>query len=621
MQFRKDINGLRALAVIGVILFHFDKDLLPGGFAGVDVFFVISGFLMTKIILTGLDSDSFSIWKFYLARARRIIPALCTTCLICLFVGWFTLLPKDYSELAANSVSSILFFSNYWYASQTGYFDTSSLDNILLHTWSLSAEWQFYLVYPLTLSCIYYFLGGKLTRKAIYLGAIVSLGLSIYRTPINPTESYFTLTTRAWEMLAGGLAFTISEAGIIAIGSRRSRLCEITGIMMIAVSYLLFKEETLWPSYNAMFPVLGTLLVIVASRNDSIVTSNIAFQIIGKISYSIYLIHWPLIVFSRKINIDINPLFYFVLTVTISSIIYFTVEKNNKLSLANISIFTFALIGSYYIKNTNGAELRVPEELRLSKEQFQRVYYGGYGYKANEPYLSNTDEDVDFIIFGDSFAAQYAKSIDDKKIKSVNMFFHGCPIMPNYSRFKDNKEDKNCSKAYRMLLDIFQKHKDADVIFASAWDKYKDQLIKRGDAHAEKLSMVDFYNTWINEIKSIIKTGGDRHYYIIGVPMPTNPNSYSCLAQNILPGYALFGNCSPTIAKAKIEINDKIKNAFAEDSNVTFVDPNESLCKDDKCLVTFEKSPIYIDGSHLSVFGSKIVFDSIYNTILNNSTK
>ncbi|EPM0023811.1 acyltransferase family protein [Citrobacter farmeri] len=619
MQFRKDINGLRALAVIGVILFHFDKNWLPGGFAGVDVFFVISGFLMTKIILTGLDSDSFSIWKFYLARAKRIIPALCATCIICLFVGWCILLPKDYAELAANAVSSILFFSNYWYASQTGYFDTSSLDNILLHTWSLSAEWQFYLVYPLALSCIYYFLGGKLTRRAIYIGVIISLGLSIYRTPINPTDSYFTLATRAWEMLAGGLAFTISEAGIIKRGSRSSQLCEIVGLMMIASSYLLFKEDTLWPGYNAMLPVLGTLLVIVASRNESIVTSNIAFQLIGKISYSIYLIHWPLIVFSRKINLDINPFLYFFLTVVIASVIYFTAEKNNKLSLTNISIFTFALLGSYYVKNTNGAEQRVPEELRLTKEQFQRVYYGGYGYKANEPYLSHADKGVDFIIFGDSFAAQYAKSIDDKKIKSVNMFFHGCPIMPNYSRFKDNKEDKNCSKAYGILLDVFQKYKDADVIFASAWDKYKDSLIKRGGNHAEKLSMENFYNIWIDEIKNIIKTGGDRHYYIIGVPMSTNPNSYGCLAQNILPGYALFGNCSATISKSKIEINDRIKHAFAEDRNVTFIDPNEALCEDDKCLVTIEKSPIYIDGSHLSVFGSKIVFDSVYDTISNNS--
>ncbi|EEP89258.1 Acyltransferase [Yersinia kristensenii ATCC 33638] len=618
VEFRKDINGLRAIAVIAVIIFHFNHSWLPGGFAGVDVFFVISGFLMTKIILTGLDSNSFSILKFYSARAKRIVPALSAVCAICLLAGWFILLPKDFLELATNAISSMLFYSNYLYASQTGYFDTSSLDNILLHTWSLSVEWQFYIVYPLALLLIHYILGGKLTRRAIFIGAAISFGISVYRTPIYPTESYFTLNARAWEMLSGGVAFILNEARVI---KNRARLCEIAGLTMIAASYIVFTNETLWPSYNAMLPVLGTVLVIIANRNNSLVTSNFAMQFIGKISYSLYLVHWPLIVFARKVDIDLNLLIYVIIAALLAFSIYYIIETNNRFSFANLSMFVLAVSGAIFIQKTIGADFRVPEELRLTNEQFKRKFYGGYGYEASKPYLSNADNGVDFIIFGDSLAAQYAKEIDEKKLKSVNMFFHGCPIMPDYSRFKDNKEDINCSKAYGELVGLFDKYENANVIFSSAWDKYKDQLIKRGGNHAEKLSIDQFYDVWIEEIKKIIEVGGDRHYYIIGIPIPTNPNAYGCLAQNVLPGYALFAKCSPTRKKFDIAINNKLKEAFSKNENVTFIDPNTSLCRDNECLVTVDKSPVYIDGLHLSTFGSKIVFDDIYKTITDSNIK
>ncbi|EOL8979915.1 acyltransferase family protein [Cronobacter turicensis] len=611
-ELRKDIQGLRALAIIGVIIFHFNKEILPGGFAGVDVFFVISGFLMTKIILTGLDNNNFNIAKFYYARVKRIVPALSAVCLLCVAFGWTVLLPKDYLELAHNAIGSMLFYSNYLYASQTGYFDTASVDNILLHTWSLSVEWQFYLIYPLILFVLSLFLNRTLIRSLIIIGLLASLAISINLTMNSPTKAYFTLNARAWEMLAGGLAVIFNEKEFL---KKKSRIWEGVGLILIATGYYLFDERTAWPGYNAIVPVLGTFLVICATRNSSSITGSWPLQFIGKISYSLYLVHWPLIVFSRKVGVDLDALAYFTLSLLIASVIYYSIERTKKLSFLNMFIAITALTFSNYVQNTHGASFRVPEELKMSSEEFQKKYYGGYGYKTNTPYSSHAKDGVDFIIFGDSFAAQYAKAIDEKGLHSINIFFHGCPIMPDYSRYKDGKEDLNCSKAYAHLLNTFKNNKNADVLFASAWDNYKDLLIKRNGKLPEDLSFNEFADVWINQIQKIMDAGGKRHYYIIGRPVPTNSNSYGCLVQNVLPGYKLFKTCNSKRSLTEIEINNKLREAFKANGNVTFIDPNKVLCDKDGCSVTVGKEPLYTDGAHLSIYGARMVFDEVTRVI------
>ena len=172
MKFRKDINGLRAIAVVAVLLFHFNPSWMPGGFAGVDVFFVISGFLMTGIIFRGIEQENFSILKFYVARANRIIPALALLCLVLMIFGWFYLTPFDYRILGKHVASSIGFLSNVMYWREAGYFDAASLEKWLLHTWTLSVEWQFYILYPLILVAMRKFLSIK-TMKLILLVATV----------------------------------------------------------------------------------------------------------------------------------------------------------------------------------------------------------------------------------------------------------------------------------------------------------------------------------------------------------------------------------------------------------------------------------------------------------------
>ena len=291
-MFRKDINGLRAIAVIVVVLFHFNPTWMPGGFAGVDIFFVISGFLMTGIIFRGIEQHKFSVLNFYIARANRIIPALSMLCFALFVFGWFYLTPLDYKALGKHIYGSISFLSNVMYWRESGYFETASHEKWLLHTWSLSVEWQFYLIYPIILVGISKFISLDKMKTVILLGMVIGFAFCVFATYKWPDPSYYLLPTRAWEMMVGGVAYIYP----FNIKSKLKIQLEWLGLLLIIASCYFISKETPWPGYLSLLPVLGTFLIIQAQRNDSIITNNIIFQKIGTWSYSIYLWHWPIVV-------------------------------------------------------------------------------------------------------------------------------------------------------------------------------------------------------------------------------------------------------------------------------------------------------------------------------------
>uniref|UniRef100_UPI003D768501 acyltransferase family protein n=1 Tax=Acinetobacter variabilis TaxID=70346 RepID=UPI003D768501 len=254
MKFRTDINGLRAIAVIAVMLFHFNAAWLPGGFVGVDVFFVISGFLMTGIIFKDLEHEKFSILKFYVARANRIIPALAVLCLVLMIFGWFYLTPFDYKLLGKHAASSMTFLSNISYWKESGYFEAGTHEKWLLHTWSLSVEWQFYMIYPLVLVAMRKFMSIQTMKFVLLTGMILGFILSVIATYKWPNPAYFLLPTRAWEMMIGGIAYLYP----LTLQENKKRLLEGTGLALILGSYFFISAEDLWPGYLAVFPVIGT---------------------------------------------------------------------------------------------------------------------------------------------------------------------------------------------------------------------------------------------------------------------------------------------------------------------------------------------------------------------------
>jgi len=308
-QFRLDINGLRAWAVVAVVLYHFGVPGFSGGFVGVDVFFVISGFLMTGMVVKPLERGTFSVRGFYLARARRIVPALLVLCAVLLALGWWVLLPPDYKLLASHSAYAASFLSNVEFWQEAGYFDVASHEKWLLHTWSLSVEWQFYLLLPVAVWAFWRWRPGRAALAwAVGVVLLVSLVASVWVTQSQPSMAFYWIHTRAWEMLAGGLVFLWgtpviarnvvtrqSLNPVIASAARQSRVLEGLGLAMIVLSVAVFDADTVWPGWRALLPVVAAMLVLLAQRR-SVWTGHALAQWLGDRSYSLYLWHWPVVV-------------------------------------------------------------------------------------------------------------------------------------------------------------------------------------------------------------------------------------------------------------------------------------------------------------------------------------
>ncbi len=306
LKFRYDINALRAISVIGVLLFHYKVSFFDGGFAGVDVFFVISGYLMSKIIINGLEHGNFSLTDFYGRRLKRIVPALLALIFALTLVGFFIYFPDSYQLNERNAASSILFISNFMYWQSAGYFADASDTNILLHTWSLSAEWQFYLIYPVVLLFANKFLKNR-TQYIYTFMVVILIGYlgAIYYTTIDKEGSFFLLHTRAWEMMLGGLAF-LGENLAKSIHITVRKLVAIAGYITIFACFYFLNSNLDWPGFSTAIPVVAAFFIIAANCNDFKLLKFGVVQGIGKISYSLYLWHWPVYVIAQYLGFTLN---------------------------------------------------------------------------------------------------------------------------------------------------------------------------------------------------------------------------------------------------------------------------------------------------------------------------
>jgi len=297
LKYRPEIDGLRALAVLPVILFHAGLKSFSGGFIGVDVFFVISGYLITLIITKDIRAGTFSFAAFYERRSRRILPALFLVIACCIPFAWLWMLPSEMKDFSASAVSVCIFVSNVLFWRQSGYFERAAELKPLLHTWSLAVEEQFYIFFPIAL-LLAWRLGRKHVFAATALATLLSFGLSEYGSRHHPSVNFYMLPTRAWELLTGALC------ALIAIKPSRGRdnSLSILGISGIAFSVFVFDESVPFPSVHALIPVLSTCAIILFANGSTLVGAFLSLEPltrIGLLSYSAYLWHQPLFAFAR----------------------------------------------------------------------------------------------------------------------------------------------------------------------------------------------------------------------------------------------------------------------------------------------------------------------------------
>lgn len=389
-KYRPDIDGLRAIAVLSVVIFHTFPELVRGGFIGVDIFFVISGFLISSIIIDNLEHDRFSFIEFYSRRIKRIYPALLTVLIACFAFGWFVLFADEFKQLAKHIVGGAGFISNLVLSRESGYFDNIAETKPLLHLWSLGVEEQFYIVWPLLL-----WLGWKqrfnlMTMALIMAG--VSFLFSIYMLQRNPTTAFYSPFTRFWELLVGSIlaymslhqhnaisAFKVqcknrlNQAGLDYWAMRWESVQSIIGIILIVIGLVYFTKSSPFPGWRAILPTLGATLVIAAGRQAWLNRSLLSNRVIvwfGLISYPLYLWHWPILAYARILVGETPPVairgIAVLASVALAWLTFQLIEKpirhgvqgNTK---TKVLFFTMILIGclGYFTHKYNGFGFRL----------------------------------------------------------------------------------------------------------------------------------------------------------------------------------------------------------------------------------------------------------------------
>ena len=629
MQFRYDINGLRAVAVLAVVIFHFNPHWLPGGFAGVDVFFVISGFLMTSIIFKGLENKSFNLFKFYNARANRIIPVLAAMSAVLLLFGWFYLLPYEYRNLAREVEKSSFFVSNQLFAQGGGYFDTAEHTKWLLHTWSLSVEWQFYIFFPLILVCLKKYLHLNILKKVVFALFIVSFIYCIYATYKDSKTAYFLLSSRAWEMLMGGLAFLYPW-------TFKNKTTQIStqsiGILLIVASYFLVSQETLWPGYMALIPVLGAYLIVVSECQNNRLIKNVIFQSIGKWSYSIYVWHWPLVVFGFYFAIENWWMYGIPLSIILGFLSYHSLEKMNFprysswkdiYKMKPFYLFLIILACGHIIKKNDGLDLRFSEQIQIANKEARNS--NPYQCDSNELYecIIGKASKIRALIIGDSHADSLTTALTPifnlNAESVVSLTTASCPLIANM-QFYDR--ESVCTKINEKRLNLIHsgKYKDIPIILMGRYATYlfgendRDRVPAGGAkpvvyfdnqfnvSEAERLSA--FEKNLTATLCQIAKTNP------VYITQPVPELGFN-VPQRVMRN-AFYDRHDPTSISYEDYLNRSGKmrdiiNRSAAQCQVTVLDPAPLLCKHNECISVYKGRAIYRDGDHLSEYGNKLL--------------
>ncbi len=356
MDYRREIDGLRALAVLPVILFHAGFETFSGGFVGVDIFFVISGYLITTIILTELEQGKFSIANFYERRARRILPALFLVMLVCIPFAWVLLSPYELVSFSKSVTAVPLFISNFFFWRDGGYFETAAELKPLLHTWSLAVEEQYYIFFPIFLALCWRY-GKKFIFWAVVVTAIFSLALAQVGSSLRPVPNFFLLPTRAWELAIGALvALYVSQKEIVLVALNKQQILSVCGLVFILVSIFTFNSTTPFPSAYGLLPTVGAALLILFAQKDTwvgkLLSSSVFFSV-GLISYSAYLWHQPVLAFARYAYPELGAvanLFIIVsiIALSIASWKYVETPFRVKNGFGCRFIFSISIIGSFF---------------------------------------------------------------------------------------------------------------------------------------------------------------------------------------------------------------------------------------------------------------------------------
>jgi len=668
-NYRSEIDGLRAFAVLAVILYHakielFGQNFFEGGFIGVDIFFVISGYLITSIILKELvTTGKFSFKYFYERRVRRILPALLFVMLVSLPFAWIYLLPISFIDFSKSILYSLGFSSNfYFHFSGQEYGAESGLLTPFLHTWSLSVEEQYYILFPILLFIIFRYL-----KKYIILILIISfagsLGLAEWASRNYHSLNFYILPTRVWELLAGSI---LAHSEIYLNHRSKNKILNLIlptiGFFLIGYSFLFFDDEMLHPSIYTLLPITGACLIIWFSENNEPLSKILSFKPIvgiGLISYSLYLWHYPIFAFSDIIELtkdDIYKKILLGLVILLLSIIsYYFIErparnKNNNFSLIFgllIFIFLIILVFNYVSVENKGFEKRKHISKIFKKTTINPgdllSTVTGKNFISKNIKFSYSPNNTNLILVGDSHAKSLSYNLFNRtnmnKYNFLTSIYSGCQFILNVNRVnkKTLKEFPNCSsKTQRERQNFINEKKDSIIVlFGRLPLILEEERFYNPELNKFEGKMKDFIqnedkslntiqsrqqNIANNYIKTVLNLLQNNHKIIIVYPMPEVGVSVPRYIFNQSKGVfekKKYFTTSYEAYKKRTKKSFKLLN-FIKHDNIYRVFPHKLFCDtfiENRCLTHDDKSIFYFDDDHPSFKGADMINDLIMKEI------
>jgi peptidoglycan/LPS O-acetylase OafA/YrhL len=644
MQYRREIDGLRAVAVLPVVFYHAGFHAFNGGFVGVDVFFVISGYLITSIITNDLERGKFSVKDFYERRARRILPACFLMMFVCIPFAWVSLLPLDMLNFSQNLIAVSLFVSNIFFWRRIDYFNAEAELNPLIHTWSLAVEEHYYLIFPLFLKLIWG-IGWRRVVIVLILLTMVSLSIAQWGASAKPIANFYLLPSRAWEILFGALAaFYLSRAQVLRVSPALREFGSIAGLLLLGYSIFTFNDNTPMPSVYALAPTIGTLLIIIFSTKDTVVgklLGTMPLVGLGLISYSSYLWHQPIFALARHRDLSAPRSIVFLLLSVLCFLIGFLswkyveipfrkhggIKKSVFIRMSIVSALALLFFG-YIGVTTDGFAFRVPNAVKLiSSPEEGGISSCKWGESKEPCFLGDKKAKVTVAMVGDSHTGALRKALsEDLERRGVAALSFGdawcVPLYDVGTTYRLKNPDCRILMKNN-LLSIAGNPEIKWVLLHAEWSAYTSgsRLHDRiATDYTDPLSVnrglqenVKVIERGLNRTIEMLLAKGKRVVIIKSIPEQKG-SVPKFFAKN------LWHNGSTEIGNFAVNRNDlklrnfEIERIFSKVTNLNdlkFIDPKDIYCVSGDCTIARNGRPYYIDDNHLSYEGSKLIIPAV----------
>lgn len=620
-KYRSDIDGMRALAVGLVLICHGFPTLLPGGFIGVDIFFVLSGYLITSILINDFQKERFSLKTFYERRVRRIFPALTTVLIFILIVSWYCLFSTEFSLIGKHISASTLFSENLLLWSESSYFDVSSDLKPTLHLWSLAIEEQFYIFLPLILYVIY---KKKFNLLPVLISTIViSLSLNIYDVVKNPTAAYYSPFGRSWELLIGSLlaALQIKNYNFL---NKFKNLQSFIGLLLILLG-LFFAREDNFPGVIALLPTIGTALLI--SGGSSSWVNKYIFSLsplvwLGIISYPLYLWHWPLMSLSHIIFNDLSTfkaIACIILSIVLAYLTFLFIEKPFREKRIEISVLIFSMIiilalSSLIYFNKINSRLNSINTPNKNEWAFLSTVSSDFDNLDNliDFYKVHPERQNQTLFIGDSHIAHYSNRINlaIEKNPQYNgaVFAIGGACVPIQNTTTSQVVRKGCHNLVEKAYKLAEQPEYSTVVIGANWLSYlsnsTNKNVYNSSAGSYLLNTTQGKEAALKQLALDIKnleSLGKNVILILNSPSDGALNSKGWRIRLIPSNKEIESNKIVEVKSQSSNLNLELKN-WAEKNSIKYINPFEFFCpQKNKCYSTDENSNfIFIDSSHLN---------------------